>query len=61
MSKDEARQKLAQSRASSSSSKVLGHWLKMTEPWLAFELALAAYSNNVAYIRLKRGLGYVCW
>jgi hypothetical protein len=59
MSKDEARNKLSQSLASSSARYVLEHWLARTEPATALALAKASFSDNETYLRLKRELGYV--
>lgn len=60
MTEEEAKQRLAQSKASLSAGRVLDYWLARTEPDMAFKLAMASFTSNEMYLSLKRSLGYVC-
>lgn len=52
--KSELRRKIE----NTSSRRVFDHWSQLTTPEMAYKLAVAAFSNNAEYTRLKREINY---
>lgn len=52
--KSELRRKIE----NTSALRIFDYWSKLTTPEMAYKLAVAAFSNNAEYTRLKREINY---